>query len=280
MARTATVPITMGASGAATIALDDFIVTDARFPAGERLAPHTHDRAAFAVMLEGSFDLGIARRTLACEPDSAVAEPVLERHSNAIGKIGARVLVIQPDPQAVEDLGPCGRLFGEVRFARRSPVCGFAWSVVRELRAPDAATPLAVEGFVLTMLALATRRQLPDRSSRVKLPWLARTRDYLHASFLRPPPLRQLAREAGVHPDHLARAFRARFGLPVGAYIRRLRLEWAATRLGSPDVTIVEVALAAGFADQSHFTRAFKQQTGVTPAAYRRTLLAGGPTAE
>src|SRR5688572_32815720 len=122
MPRIACVPITMGASGAATLALDDFLVTDAKFPAHERLSPHTHDRAALAIMLEGSFDLSITHRVYACEPGSAVAEPLLERHGNVIGTAGAHVVVIQPDPLAVEGLGACGRLFDQVRHARRSPV--------------------------------------------------------------------------------------------------------------------------------------------------------------
>jgi AraC-like DNA-binding protein len=49
-------------------------------------------------------------------------------------------------------------------------------------------------------------------------------------------------------------------------------LEWATTRLGETDEPIAQIALDAGFADQSHLTRAFKQHTGLTPAEYRRAL--------
>ena len=74
----------------------------------------------------------------------------------------------------------------------------------------------------------------------------------------RSPSLTELAAEAGVHPGHLARAFRQRFGLTVCQYSRSLRLEWAASQLAG-DATLVEVALQAGFADQSHFTREFRR---------------------
>jgi AraC family transcriptional regulator len=270
MPRTAFVPITMGASGAATLAVDDFLVTDVMFPPHERLPPHTHDRAALAVMLEGSFDLSITHRVYACEPGSAVAELVEERHGNLFGSGGAHVVVIQPDPNAAAGLGVAGRLFDEVRHARRSPVCGAAWRIARELRAPDGTTPLAVEGLVLEMLALAWRQHRREaRPGRVPA-WLARARDELHARVRNPPRIRELAAAAGVHPDHLARAFRMRFGVPVGVYVRRLRLEWAATRLDGTDAPIVQIALEAGFADQSHFTRAFKRHIGLTPAQYRR----------
>ena len=49
-----------------------------------------------------------------------------------------------------------------------------------------------------------------------------------------------------------------------------LRLSWAAGRLRGSDDAIAQIAVAAGFFDQSHFTRAFKGQFGVTPLAYRK----------
>jgi AraC family transcriptional regulator len=58
-------------------------------------------------------------------------------------------------------------------------------------------------------------------------------------------------------------------------YIRRLRLEWAAERLRKREESLAQIASAAGFADQSHFTTWFKRQFGTTPAAFRaasRTL--------
>jgi len=74
-----------------------------------------------------------------------------------------------------------------------------------------------------------------------------------------------------VHPAHLARAFRAHFRMSMGPYVRRLRLDWAAGELARSDLPLAAVALAAGFADQSHFTRTFKRYLGVTPNVYRRT---------
>lgn len=252
------------------LALDDFLVTDAFFPAHAYLPPHVHERASFATMLEGSFDIAIGHHAYACEPNSAVAEPAEERHDNRLGHAGAHVVVIQPDPAAIERLGPCGDWFGAVHHAAQTPVCVAAWRIARELRAPDGATPVAVEGLVLEMLALATRRS-PTTDRRAPL-WLSRARDELHDRFLDPPRIRDLAAVAGVHPDHLARAFRLRFGAPIGSYLRRLRLDWAAMRLETGDEGISAIALRAGFADQSHFTRTFKRHTGLTPQAYRRTF--------
>jgi len=274
MIRSAVVPITMGASGAATLALDDFLVTDAHFPPHAYLPPHVHDRASFAIMLEGSFDLGINNRAYACEPHSSVTEPAEERHDNRLGSAGAHVVVVQPDPAGLERLGECGRWFDAVHHTRRTPVCAPAWRIARELRAPDGATPVAVEGLVLEILALSTRRYgIAERPHHAPAPrWLTRAREELHDRRFDPPRIADLAAAAGVHPDHLARAFRLRFGVPIGTYVRRLRLDWAATRLEISEQAISAIALDAGFADQSHFTRVFKRHTGLTPQRYRQTF--------
>ena len=61
-----------------------------------------------------------------------------------------------------------------------------------------------------------------------------------------------------------------RFGLPLAAHVRALRVEAARRLLRGSTLTLSDVATAAGFADQSHLTRVFKRATGLTPAGYRR----------
>ena len=79
--------------------------------------------------------------------------------------------------------------------------------------------------------------------------------------------LGDLAREAGVHPMHLTRAFRAHFGCSVGDYQLRLRLDRARVMLLRTDLAIASVAAETGFADQSHLSRHFTRRYGVTPGA-------------
>jgi transcriptional regulator GlxA family with amidase domain len=58
--------------------------------------------------------------------------------------------------------------------------------------------------------------------------------------------------------------------MTLGSYVRGLRLDWVAASLLGSEEGLASLALAAGFADQSHLTRAFKRHTGLTPQAYRR----------
>ena len=81
--------------------------------------------------------------------------------------------------------------------------------------------------------------------------------------------LAEVAAVGGVHPAHLAREFRRHHHTSVASYVRCLRLTWAQGRLASSGDSIASVALEAGFADQSHFTRAFRRHSGLTPHAFR-----------
>ncbi len=129
-----------------------------------------------------------------------------------------------------------------------------------------------MEGLVLELLALAARRQNTDAigAERRSPRWLGQARALLHDRYRENLRLADVADAIGVHPAHLARAFRLRYGTPLGTYARGLRLTWAAGRLADSDDAIAQIALEAGFFDQSHFTRTFKRHFGLTPLAYRR----------
>jgi AraC family transcriptional regulator len=82
--------------------------------------------------------------------------------------------------------------------------------------------------------------------------------------------LTQIAQVVGVHPVYLATAFRKKFGLTIGEFVRKLRIEHACDELIKGDLPLAAIALDAGFVDQSHFSKVFKLQVGTTPANYRR----------
>ena len=133
----------------------------------------------------------------------------------------------------------------------------------------DSASPLAIEGLIFEILAEAVRSRVS--TSEKKSPrWLEQVRDFLHANFSESIVLENVARIADVHPVHLARVFRRQTGGTIGEYVRRLRVEFACRRISVSNDSLIEIALAAGFTDQSHFARTFKNHLGVTPGEYRK----------
>jgi AraC family transcriptional regulator len=268
MAGARSVPVTMGSALFRSMALDGFDVVEAWFPPGEHLARHTHDRACVAMMLEGSFDLSIAGRVLPCPPAAVATEPAGERHANRMGRSGAHVVVIQPDPSRIDLLRPFAPFLERTSHRHHAGIAARAARLCRELDRPDDLATLAAEAAVLEILVVLGRVALG--AERASPPWLLRARDLVHARFREPLRIADVAREADVHPGHLARAFRRHFRMTLGSYVRTLRLEWVAAELLRSDESLASIALAAGFADQSHLTRAFKLYSGLTPQVYRR----------
>ncbi len=137
------------------------------------------------------------------------------------------------------------------------------------MRESDSVTPIALEGLAFQFFARLHRRRL--RSVRIdgEPAWLQRVREYLHDNFNQAIRLRDLAAEAGVHPDHASRAFIQAYGESFGSYLRRIRIESARAYLRSTALPISEIAYRCGISDQSHLTRVFKRVSGTTPAEYR-----------
>lgn len=95
-----------------------------------------------------------------------------------------------------------------------------------------------------------------------------RVRDHIEAHLEGALRLSDLAEVAGLSAFHFLRCFTESFGVAPHAYVRRRRVERAA-RLLRDGCAIAQVAAASGFSSQSHLTRAFRSDAGVTPATLR-----------
>jgi AraC family transcriptional regulator len=130
--------------------------------------------------------------------------------------------------------------------------------------------PLWLESLCNALLARTAESLEPVL--RAAPGWLQRVCERLRDDCGRNLTLGDIAREAGVHPVHLTRVFRARLHCTPGDYLRRCRLDKAAALLASSRLRLTDVAQACGYFDQAHFTHAFRRAYGVAPSAYRRGL--------
>ena len=262
-------PVSLGSPRFRTLELGGLLITDAWFPPGLVLKPHTHDRTVLAVTLAGSWDSVMDRRPRVSQVGMVLTEPAGESHANHFGGGGARVLVMQPDPARIDALADSGRFLERVNHFPAASALGLARRLSVELQYPDSVTPLAVEGLGLELLAAAARSSNGHRRSPPPL-WLRRVVDLVHTDVLHRFTVAELAAVAAVHPAHLAREFRRRHRMSIATYLRRLRLDWATEQLVDSDRSAADIAAAAGFADQSHFTRAFRRHTGLPPHGFRQ----------
>lgn len=124
---------------------------------------------------------------------------------------------------------------------------------------------------LLTELALQygiVQVQAAEPSTTTHL--LQKSRQYLMDHLTQEVHLQELADLCRVSPYYFLRTFRNTFGLPPHSYQLQQRINLA-KRLLAKGKSIAEVALEAGFADQSHFTRKFKTLVGATPHQYQQT---------
>lgn len=93
---------------------------------------------------------------------------------------------------------------------------------------------------------------------------------YIRTHISEPLDRERLADVAGFSVPHFHRIFTAHVGESAISYIRRVRLERAARKLRMGAVDITEVALAAGYDSHSSFSKAFRQQFGLSPSEFRQ----------
>jgi AraC family transcriptional regulator len=108
-------------------------------------------------------------------------------------------------------------------------------------------------------------------SYRVPEPnWVGRVRELLHDNWDSQPSLQELALASGAHPVTISKQFTRYFGCTLGTYMRKLKVDHAVLMIKNSKLPLTEVAYVCGFADQSHFIRAFKKLTAFLPKAYQR----------
>ena len=108
-----------------------------------------------------------------------------------------------------------------------------------------------------------------DRVGRLSTPQLRAALDFIAAHLGDSPALAEVAAATALSPYHFARRFKASLGLSPHQFMLRARIERAKTMLADPHHSLVEIGLATGFANQSHFTTAFRRLVGMTPKRYR-----------
>jgi len=141
----------------------------------------------------------------------------------------------------------------------------------------------AVHGAIVQAASLL-RKQIDPEAVQVAqdrgrgLPaWQARkVRDYIDSNITGPILVSDLCALVRLSEAHFSRSFKHAFGESPHAFVRRRRLEFAAQYMLQTDLTLCDIALRCGFADQAHFSKLFRQAKGLNPSAWRRLIPVDG----
>ncbi|MEX1185802.1 MAG: AraC family transcriptional regulator [Gemmatimonadaceae bacterium] len=241
-----------------------FRAVEAFHQPGLSLPRHEHQWATISVVIDGEFAEIFSDGPRWCPPGTVLVKHAGVPHANIYGTSGARCLIAEFREPLDDQGGGRPRTPPGVAYCAHGPLSRLAARLVRAWVHADDASHMTVESLFREISA-AHADPSPIRPSNVQ-----RAVEYLHDEFRHPLRLRDVAAAAGLDPTYLARAFRHHFGRTPGDMLRELRVHWAAHLLGETRIGISQVALNAGFTDQSHLTRVFTRRIGVTPASYRR----------
>jgi AraC family transcriptional regulator len=163
------------------------------------------------------------------------------------------------------------------RLTHREPrVEHILWALKAELEADEPEGRLYAESLGV---ALAAQLLRPYASSLRKpiasgLPnrRLRRVLAYIQERLAGDLSLAEIAEVAGISPSHFKLLFKQSVGVPVHRYVLQKRIERAAELLTRTQIPLCDVALQAGFANQSHMALCLRRSIGLTPKALRDAI--------
>ncbi len=236
---------------------------------------HSHDQFSIGVIEFGAqrswSGAGLVR---ASAGDVIMANPG-EMHDGVpldAGPRGWRMIYLDPALMASEVEEEFRGSVEVVRPVARDPLLARHFAELFACLTSKQPDRLAQDENLLRSLMCLLRRHgtaAPSRSRR--LPCVAKAIQRLDSDPARQISLAELASSSGVSRFQFLRCFSREVGITPHAYLVQRRV-CLARRLLAEGQTPAEAAMQSGFADQSHMTRAFVRQIGVTPSRYRAAI--------
>jgi AraC family transcriptional regulator len=224
-----------------------------RYDTDMRVPAHEHTDSFLTIVIHGGFHEIHAGRSHACATGSVIVHGPGERHENRFSGRPTLCLSVQ------------GCAFSRGAHLDWSAAATIGSRMYREFRNPDSLSPVVMQALLLELVVEMERGYVTERVPS----WLHEVRLLMKREFPRQLTITALANHVDIHPTHLARSFRHHYGETIGDAMREMRVDFSRRQLIA-GVALKDIAVSAGFADQSHFTRTFRRLTGTTPAAFRR----------
>lgn len=240
---------------------------------------HAHEALQAVLVEHGRAEFVVRGMPHAAQPGDVILVESWEPHAVRALPGGASVVMALIAPAILAAAAPRGRPSGDLAVfplaVRRDPALRRALRAVadrQEARAARLAVDDAVVAAVAALIGVAaSAADAPGPTRGTSAAAVARAVDYLRAHAREDVSLDDLAAAAHLSKYHLAREFTRRVGRPPHAYHLHVRLAQS-RHLLIADRSSAEVAQTLGFADQSHFTLAFRRAFGVTPGRFVRAL--------
>jgi AraC family transcriptional regulator len=242
-------------------------ISEVDYEAGFRMPRHAHPYLSLSLIVRGGVEesTGAKRRSLATPLSIGVKPPGVD-HSNAFSRHPTRIVCLQVSPEWRARLDERMPALDEWRWSFGGPALPVFLRLASQLRENPEALRDDLENAAVDLLAALE----PVRDETGHPAWMVRVREQLAGEAHAGVTTVSIAREVGIHPVSLARAFRRCYGESISEHVRQARLRAAARLLADRRLSLADVASACGCADQSHLTRLCRRESGLTPGALRR----------
>lgn len=189
-------------------------------------------------------------------------------HVNLAPSVFGRLVADDEEARPLRDLPP-------IDWTEDAVMAQLAQQLLAEAAQPERGTRLAVQTIAamigVRLLRTVHRGSAPRSCRTLSAARLRRVEAFVEANLDRPLDLIALASVAALSPSHFARAFRATTGLPPHRWLMARRVECAKEMILRTRLPIAEIALACGFASQSHMNDVFRRHMMPTPRRWRLT---------
>ena len=227
---------------------------------------HSHASSHFVLIIRGTYITEARNQDGWYGPGTLIYNPTGTTHRDRFHEGRGRFLAITPSAEIaclVDNRLPVSLVIHEPE-----PITAAIRTRMQMFGECGRLLPELVEGCCLD---LAGSISGPFETQTRHVPsWLLQARQIFRDCCATGITVRAVADCLGIHSVHLARVFRQHFHISPSTYLSRCRISRAREFLVSSRKGLAEIALEAGFSDQSHLTNAFRRETAMTPGAYRQ----------
>lgn len=244
-----------------------FTIWDMRYQPFRHFDKHMDGAPRISIIVRGQVKEDATGKEEFAKSGSIVFKPGDLVHKNTFGDGGSRILSV---------------IFKEAFFDQKEDVKIKDWQWFHGISAASTAFEFArnlehisgEEELYEELIDLLAKLPGNKISSSKDIPqWLVLVKTKIKEDYKSPIRTKDLAQGVGVHPVYLARAFRRYFGHSVKAFLHKTRLEHALSDLSEGSKPLSQIALDAGFSDQSHLNRVFRSSLNMSPGNFRKWTL-------
>lgn len=233
---------------------------------------HRHEQAHFTFMLKGKLIEKNNQTTHLCQSGDLIFHHAQDRHYNQKPPGFSRGFHIEFNNKWF-DFHSFEMEKTENSVSLNHPVKkSLCYQLFLEMQHDDLSRDIIIEEKCIDLIHLLISRKEKEKNTPPR--WIDQIESKIRSEYSEAINLQEWAAEFGIHPVHLSRYFKKFKGLTMGAFQRKIRLEKAFQLMHQADLSLTQIALDCGFADQSHFIRSFKSLYSVSPKIFRKYLSA------